>query len=70
MVTNSNLITPILFDKIKHKAVMHLVKFQVQKAFIWRDMLENNINHILRPHNMCLYMNNYYPLIRSNKLKT
>jgi hypothetical protein len=27
---------------------MGLYKFQVQMIFIWEDMLENNINHILK----------------------
>jgi hypothetical protein len=27
-----------------------LCKFQVQRAFTWGSVLENNINHILEPH--------------------
>jgi len=27
-----------------------LYKFQDQKTFTWRGVLENNINHIMRPH--------------------
>jgi hypothetical protein len=29
---------------------MDMCKFQAQRAFIWGGMLENNINHIMRPH--------------------
>jgi hypothetical protein len=27
-----------------------LCKFQAQRAFTWEGVLENNINHVLRPH--------------------
>jgi hypothetical protein len=29
---------------------MNLYKFQVQRTFIWKDVLENNINHILKTY--------------------
>jgi len=29
---------------------MGLCKFQAQRAFTWKSVLENNINHILGPH--------------------
>ena len=41
---------PYLFDKNQAQDNMSLCKFQVQRAFTWGDMLENNINYILRPH--------------------
>jgi len=40
-----------LFDKNQVQGnVVGLCKFQIQRAFTWGDVLENNINHIMGPH--------------------
>jgi hypothetical protein len=39
-----------LFDKNQAQGNVSLCKFQAQRTFIWGDVLENNINHIMRHH--------------------
>ena len=39
-----------LFDKNQAQNNISLCKFQAQKTFTWKDVLKNNINHILRYH--------------------
>jgi hypothetical protein len=41
---------PYLFDKNKAQGNVDMCKFQAQRAFTRGNVLENNINHILRPH--------------------
>ena len=50
MVTSSNLIIHIYLKKIKHKVIWVCASFKPKKTFTWRDVLENNINHILKSH--------------------
>jgi hypothetical protein len=41
---------PHLFDKNQAQDNVGLCKFQVQRAFTWGGVLENNINHILKSY--------------------
>jgi hypothetical protein len=41
---------PYLFDKNQAQGNISLRKFQAQRIFTWGDVLENNINYILRSH--------------------
>ena len=43
VVTSSNLIIPILFDKNQAQGDMGLCKFQAQRVFTWGGVLEYNI---------------------------
>jgi hypothetical protein len=46
---------PHLFNKNQTQSNMDMYKFQIQKAFTWGDVLENNINYILRLSNSLSY---------------
>jgi hypothetical protein len=39
-----------LFDKNQSQDNTGLCKSQVQMIFTWKDVLKNNINHILEPY--------------------
>ena len=49
-VMSSNLTIPIYLIKKLSTSNVGLCKFQAQRAFTWGGVLENNINHILKPY--------------------